>query len=55
MTRDEYINRIKSDFAIIDVLSTKNNCKVYQYENTNAYVRIGVICLLRGVLLDASD
>lgn len=28
MTRDEYINRIKSDFAIIDVLSTKNNCKV---------------------------
>ncbi len=28
MTRDEYISRIKSDFAIIDVLSTKNNCKV---------------------------
>lgn len=28
MTRDEYINRIKRDFAIIDVLSTKNNCKV---------------------------
>lgn len=28
MTRDEYINRIKSDFAIIDVLSTKNDCKV---------------------------
>lgn len=28
MTRDEYIRSLKSTFAIVDVLSTKNDCKV---------------------------
>lgn len=28
MTREEYICNLKSTFAIVDVLSTKNNCKV---------------------------
>lgn len=28
MTREEYINKIKKDFAIVEALSTKNNCEV---------------------------
>ena len=28
MTREEYISKLKSTFAIVEVLSTKNNCKV---------------------------
>lgn len=30
MTREEYISSLKSTFAIIEVLSTKNDCKVLQ-------------------------
>lgn len=28
MTRDDYINHLRGTFATVDVLSTKNNCKV---------------------------